>query len=142
MKIVQEEPQKLKTDYEIVAPVKQEYKKVGSINLKRGMTLYEFDFKTLVLKPVQIDRRQAMVDINGRPVKNARATYNPNALYIQALNVNYPQAKDLWVVYFIMAFLTYTHQHCIKLQKRGDTTPLSHLPICSRLNIYAALQAS
>lgn len=29
------------------------------------MTLYEFDFKTLVLKPVQIDRRQAMVDING-----------------------------------------------------------------------------
>lgn len=42
----------------------------------------------------------------------------------------------------VMAFLTYTHQHCIKLQKRGDTTPLSHLPICSRLNIYAALQAS
>ena len=36
MKIVQEEPQKLKTDYDIVAPVKQEYKKVGSINLKRG----------------------------------------------------------------------------------------------------------
>lgn len=93
MKIVQEEPQKLKTDYEIVAPVKQEYKKVGSINLKRGMTLYEFDFKTLVLKPVQIDRRQAMVDINGRLVKNARATYNPNAFYIQALNMKNAEKK-------------------------------------------------
>ena len=77
----------------VVAPVKQEYKKVGSINLKRGMTLYEFDFKTLVLKPVQIDRRQAMVDINGRPVKNARATYNPNALYIQALNMKNAEKK-------------------------------------------------
>ena len=104
MKIVQEEPQKLKTDYEIVAPVKQEYKKVGSINLKRGMTLYEFDFKTLVLKPVQIDRRQAMVDINGRPVKNARATYNPNALYIQALNMKNAEKK---VIKFLKKRLKY-----------------------------------
>lgn len=44
--------------------------------------------------------------------------------------------------HFIMAFLTYTHQQRVKLQKRGDTTPPSHLPICSRQNIYAALQAS
>lgn len=93
MKIVQEEPQKLKTDYEIVAPVKQEYKKVGSINLRRGMTLYEFDFKTLVLKPVQIDRKETMVDITGNPVKNARAIYNPNALYIQALNMKNAEKK-------------------------------------------------
>lgn len=93
MKIVQEEPQKLKTDYEIVAPVKQEYKKVGSINLRRGMTLYEFDFKTLVLKPVQIDRKETMVDITGNPVKNARATYNPNAFYIQALNMKNAEKK-------------------------------------------------
>lgn len=36
MKIVQEEPQKLKTDYEIVAPVKQEYKKSRKYKPQEG----------------------------------------------------------------------------------------------------------
>lgn len=79
--------------HEIVAPVKQEYKKIGSIILKTGMTLYEFDFKTLELKPVEIDRKETMIDINGNPVKNAKAKYNPNALYIQALNMKNAEKK-------------------------------------------------
>lgn len=84
---------------EIVAPVRHEYKKIGSINLKRGMTLFEFDSKTLKLKPVEIDRKETMVDINGKVVKNARATYNPNALYIQALNIKNAKRK---VMKFLM----------------------------------------
>lgn len=86
MKLTPEQELK-QTKHEIVAPVRQEYKKIGSINLKRGMTLYEFDKKTLLLKPVEIDRKETMVDINGKPVKNAQAKYNPDALYIQALNL-------------------------------------------------------
>lgn len=39
MKLDAEEIQKLRTKDEIVVLVKQEYKKVGSMILKRGMTL-------------------------------------------------------------------------------------------------------
>lgn len=93
MKIVPEQPRKLNTDYEIVAPVKQEYKKVGSIILKPGMTLYAFDFETKILEPVKIDRKETMVGFDGKPVKNARAIYNPNAIYIQALNMKNAERK-------------------------------------------------
>lgn len=86
MKLDAEEIQKLRTKDEIVAPVKREYKKVGSMILKRGMTLFAFDFETGVLEPVKIDRRKSIVDFYGRSVKNARAEYNPKALYVQALN--------------------------------------------------------
>lgn len=114
MKIIQEEPKQLKTDYEVVAPVKQEYKKVGSINLKRGMTLYEFDFKTCELKPVEIDRKEMMIDINGNPVKNAKAKYNPNALYIQALNMKNAKKK-------VMKFLI---KHNLIVKQETESTEL------------------
>ena len=93
MKIIQEEPQKLKTDYEIVAPVKQEYKKVGTIILKRGMTLYSFNFETCMVEPVKIERKETMISFDGKPVKNARAIYDPKALYIQALNMKNAKRK-------------------------------------------------
>lgn len=92
MKLTAEEIQR-QSKYEIVAPSKQEYKKIGSITLKRGMTLFEFDFKTLVIKPVDIDRKESMVDIYGKPVKKSRATYNPDAIYIQALNMKNAEKK-------------------------------------------------
>ena len=93
MKIVPEQPNTLKTDYEIVAPVRQEYKKVGSIVLKPGMTLYAFNFETKELKPVEIDRKETMIGFDGKPVKNARAIYDPKALYIQALNMKNAEKK-------------------------------------------------
>lgn len=93
MKLTTEEIQRLQTDHEIVAPVKQEYKKIGSMILKRGMTLFAFDLKTGILEPVKIERKEAMIDINGNIVKNARAEYNPSAIYIQALNMKNAQKK-------------------------------------------------
>ncbi len=93
MKIIQENPQKLKTDHEIVAPAKLEYKKVGSIILKPGMTLYAFSFETGILKPVKINRKETMIGFDGNPIKNARAEYDPNALYIQALNMKNAERK-------------------------------------------------
>ncbi len=87
MKLTTEEIQRLQTKHEIVAPAKQEYKKIGSIVLKPGMTLFSFDLKTRILEPVKIERKETMIDITGRIVKNARAEYNPSAIYIQALNM-------------------------------------------------------
>ena len=57
------------------------------------MTLYEFDFKTCELKPVEIDRKETMVGFDGKPVKSASAKYNPKALYIQALNMKNAEKK-------------------------------------------------
>lgn len=79
--------------HEVVAPVKQEYKKVGRIILKPGMTLYAFNFDTRIIEPVKIDRKETMVGFDGKPVKNARAEYDPKALYIQALNMKNAERK-------------------------------------------------
>lgn len=93
MKLTAEETERFKIKDEIVAPAKLEYKKVGTIVLKRGMTLFSFSFKTGILQSVKIDRKETMIDFKGNPVKNARAEYDPKALYIQALNMKNAQRK-------------------------------------------------
>lgn len=93
MKLTAEETERFRIKDEIVAPAKLEYKKVGSIILKPGMTLYAFSFETGILEPVKIDRKETMIGFDGKPVKNARAEYNPKALYIQALNTKNAERK-------------------------------------------------
>lgn len=115
MKIIQEEPQKLKTDYEVVAPAKLEYKKVGSIILKPGMTLYSFNFDTCIIEPVKIERKEKMIGFDGKPVKNARAEYDPKALYIQALNIKNAERK-------VMKFLI-KHNLIVKQETESSNLP-------------------
>lgn len=89
------ETKHISTTHEIVAPVKQEYKKIGTIILKTGMKLYTFTFDNLMIEEVKINRKESAIDIHGKQVKNAQAIYNPKALYIQALNMKNAQRKVL-----------------------------------------------
>lgn len=66
------------------------------------MTLYSFNFDTCIIEPVKIDRKETMVGFDGKPVKNARAEYDPKALYIQALNMKNAKRK-------VMKFLIKNH---------------------------------
>ena len=86
MKLTGDEVDKLQTKHEIVAPVRQEYRKIGRVVLRRGMMLYEFDVEERRLEAVKVDRKEAAVDMKGRAVRSGRAMYNPKAIYVEALN--------------------------------------------------------
>lgn len=93
MKFTAEETERFKIKDEIVAPAKLEYKKIGTIILKPGMTLFSFSFETGILQPVKIDRKETMIGFDGNPVRNARAEYDPKSIYIQALNMKNAERK-------------------------------------------------
>lgn len=57
------------------------------------MTLYSFNFDTCKIEPVKIERNETAIGFDGQPVKNARAEYDPKALYIQALNMKNAERK-------------------------------------------------
>lgn len=64
---------------------KQEYKLIGSVNLTPGLTLYAIHLDNLTVEKVEISRKLG-IDIHGNVRKESRASYQPNTIYIQALN--------------------------------------------------------
>ena len=72
---------------EIHAPVKkkQEYKRVGKIMLKKGLKLYQYNFVKEELKLVEVDKF-IKLDTTGKVVKQNKAQYDDNCIYVQALN--------------------------------------------------------
>lgn len=77
---------KPKIQHEQKAEVKQEYKFLGSIRLKRGMKLYKLDLKTMEYSEVKIKEKVA-INMEGKPVTTKEATYHNNCIYFQALNM-------------------------------------------------------
>lgn len=64
---------------------KQEYKFVGSISMRPGMTLYCYDSNKDEMKVVNISK-QAAADLTGNVIENKQAQHNPKFIYFQSLN--------------------------------------------------------
>ena len=80
-----ESPQKVTQDVAIHAPYKQEYKFIGRIPIHKGVKLYALSTATWELTPV-ISKKEIMVSKHGKPVTTSKAMYDPNAVYILAIN--------------------------------------------------------
>lgn len=70
---------------EIIIKQKQEYKLIGSIRKKPGLTLFEFDLKTFNLNKKEITKTVS-IGLNGKPIVKQKAHQNPNGVLIWALN--------------------------------------------------------
>lgn len=73
------------TQHEIKADVKQEYKLVGKIRMRKGMKLFAHNFVDNTVEEVKIEKRVA-VNEEGKPQTENRAQHRQNFVYIQALN--------------------------------------------------------
>ena len=79
-------PKQIRQEIEMKRKEKQEFKYKGSIRLRKGLTLWEYDIIANTLKEVETVREVA-ITIQKKAKKTARATYNPTAIYHQAHNL-------------------------------------------------------
>lgn len=63
----------------------KEFKKVGIMKLKKGLTLFELDRLTGKVCPVNLDSH-IQVKTNGKTQKRHKFVPNPKNIYVQALN--------------------------------------------------------
>jgi hypothetical protein len=96
-----ETPLKLIPDTKIEAEAKQEYKFIGSMNLKRGMRLFSFNVKTLEIKEVILERK-AVIDTKMQVHKSSRANYDHQCRYIQASNFDNAAWKAIKFIYGVI----------------------------------------
>jgi hypothetical protein len=75
---------RVQQEQEIIS--QQEYKFIGSIPLKKGMSLFKLDLTLMEYSKVVI-REKIAVGLNGKPVKTHEASYHNNCIYFQALNL-------------------------------------------------------
>jgi len=73
-----------KTQEEVVIPAPHEFKYLGSKKWVRGLTLYEFNTKTMVFRKTLIDR--AAVLENGKPRSKISVIFDKDCIYHQAHN--------------------------------------------------------
>lgn len=64
---------------------KMEYAHVGSIRLKKGQKLYEYNLNERVLK-LSDTQMEVKADMNGKLVKRGKKTLNPLTMYVVAIN--------------------------------------------------------
>lgn len=64
---------------------KQEFKYKGSITLRKGLKLWEFDTNTGILKEVEM-MREVAIGLDKKAKMRAKAQHNPNAIYHQSYN--------------------------------------------------------
>lgn len=83
-----------KVKEEIIIQQKQEYKLVGSIRRRPGLTLFEFDFETMniYIKKIQCE---VSIGLDGKEVRKQKAVHNPNGILIWALNLKNAEKKVL-----------------------------------------------
>ena len=80
-----ESPEQSRQKIEMKRKEKQEFKYKGSITLRKGLKLWEYDIVANTLKEVETIREVA-ITIQKQAKKTAKATYNPTAIYHQAHN--------------------------------------------------------
>jgi hypothetical protein len=66
---------------------KQEFKMVGSILMKPGLKLWEFDFEKMEIKEADIKNSVSISYIDELPNEEKKVYHNAKAYYFQALNL-------------------------------------------------------
>jgi hypothetical protein len=76
-----------KIDIESKKDVKQELKLVGRIRKIPGLTLYQFNYETLELKPTEIKKNTSVKFEDQTPVEHSKAYMDSKCFYFQCLNL-------------------------------------------------------
>ena len=80
-----QDPKQIRQEIEIKRKEKQEFKYKGSIRLRNGLILWEFDTKKGVLKEVEM-MKEVAITMQKKIKKTAKAEHNQYAIYHQAHN--------------------------------------------------------
>lgn len=85
---------KIKPEVAIEAEVKKEvkYKKVGSLRVIKGLTIFTYNPITGDIKKLEV-KKKALIGFDKKVVEQAKATHDPNVVYIQALNLKNAKRK-------------------------------------------------
>lgn len=91
-------PYKDKTEF--VKQVQQEYKHIGSIKYRSGLTLWQFNTETGELKPVKVTVKSQLIwTPKGDCIKKIRSViYEDKCVYMWALNRKNAEKKILRVI--------------------------------------------
>lgn len=91
-------PDKDKTEF--VKQVQQEYKYIGSIKYRLGLTLWQFNTETEELKSIKVTVKEQLVwTSKGNCTKKTRnVIYEDKCIYMWALNRNNAEKKILRVI--------------------------------------------
>lgn len=86
-----------KDKIEFIKQVQQEYKHIGSIKYRQGLTLWQFNTETEELKPAKVTVKEQLVwTSKGDCTKKIRSViYEDKCVYIQALNRKNAKKKIL-----------------------------------------------
>lgn len=85
---------KTPTEFVKKAEQKKQQKHIGSIRLRRGLTLFQMNTETGKISKVSFDETHVNPDFNkGKVNVRHKVTYNPKMLYVQALNMKNAKKK-------------------------------------------------
>ena len=87
-------PIQLKPDTHLVAEAQKEYKRLGSIKIKRGHSLFAFNMTKVHLRKVDL-KREAILDINGNVITRSKVFQEPDTIFMPALNAKNALKKIL-----------------------------------------------
>ena len=97
MKEFEEALLKLKPDQVITKDVQQEFTLKGRIILRRGMFLFACNYKDMTVEIVN-PQRKVIMNSDGSITKQNKAFYDPNCLYIQAINQKNAERKFIKII--------------------------------------------
>lgn len=86
--LIKSQPEINSTNIENVEKEKQEFKFVGSLEIKPGMKLFEYNPENKKVSEVDVNRSTSTIDfVTLTSVERHRAMYNPKYIYIEASNI-------------------------------------------------------
>lgn len=62
----------------------QEFKLIGRLTLKPGLTLWLFNYKSMTLEKAKIQRNKVFDMMSQHKRENSKTIFNPDAMYFQA----------------------------------------------------------
>jgi len=80
-----EQPLKIVPDTQLVAEFQKEYTLKAKMVVQRGLILYGMDLEQMKATKVNITKN-VMVGVDGKPIKENRAQFEPNVIYVWATN--------------------------------------------------------
>jgi hypothetical protein len=81
-----------KDEIRIVKEQEKEYKFIGSLILKPGHSIFKYNELTWEITLPEINR-QIAVKLDGKPIKKQKILFEPNCIYIAALNKRNAERK-------------------------------------------------